>query len=105
MISNKITKEDAHNETVSIIEKNYKDDIEWIFTSIKLHINEGKFYLRYYFSKENEHKIHSLKHYFNSLNYSCNYNYDYKKDKNDKLLYDENCAPIKDKIWLDIWWN
>lgn len=105
MISNKIIKKDAHNETISVIEKEHKELIEDIFVSIKNNITKGKFYLRVYFDEKDEHKIHSLKHYFNSLNYCCNDSYNYKKDENNKLLYDETGAPIKDKIWLDIWWN
>lgn len=103
MIQNNITKAQAYAAAIDFIEKTYKLDVEEVYDHIKKAANNGKFYCRYYISDDT--KTHSLAYYFKSQGYSCNENYNYKKNENNKVIYDENNTPIKDKIWLDIFWD
>ena len=103
MIQNSITKTQAYAAAMSFIEETYKLDVEEIYDHIKKAANNGKFYCRYYIFDDT--KTHSLTYYFKNQGYSCNDNYDYKKDENNKVIRNEDGTPIKDRIWIDIFWN
>lgn len=104
MITNKILRDTAFSITKAVVEERYKIDIEEIFENIRNAANIGKFYIRYYFKIEDDNLIHSLEYYMKACGYTCCSNYSYVKDKNGKVIYDDDYNPIKDKIWLDIWW-
>lgn len=103
MIQNNITRAQAYAIAMDFIENTYKFDVEEIYDHINKAANNGKFYCRYYISDDT--KTHSLTYYFNNKGYSCTNNYDLKKDENNKVIYDEDGAPVKDKIWIDIFWS
>lgn len=103
MIKNSITKDEAYIIAMSFIEKEYKLDIEEVYDNIKKASRNGKFYYRYYTSSKT--KAQDLAYYFKNNNYSCNDNYSYKKDKDDKIVYDEHNIPIYDKFWIDLFWS
>lgn len=102
-IINKLLKIDAFNKTIESIEQNYKLDIENIFDCINSLTLSGKFYCRYQITDGS--KIHSLKYYLLAQGYMCSDNFEYLKDANGEIVYDADGAPIKNKMWLDIWWS